>query len=129
LSAISKSKILNHSNLLDNFSDHFLFTIIIDQAFKLSKDFSKDSALKAKIISTFLVKNFDQSSLIETSKKFTQPFILDSYSISEIKSYPSSAKSPATISTVEFTQAHAGPVILIFKCIFLFLLKLTSLSI
>ncbi|MBT3729381.1 hypothetical protein HOF65_04215 [bacterium] len=53
-----------------------------------------------------------------TSKKFTHHFILDSYSISLIKSYQSSAYKSAIISTVEFTHAHAGPAILVFKFIF-----------
>ncbi|MDP3381526.1 MAG: hypothetical protein Q8S84_08795 [bacterium] len=56
-----------------------------------------------------------------TSKKLTHHFILDSYSISDIKSYHSSAYNSAIISTVEFIHAHAGPVILVFKFIYIYL--------
>jgi hypothetical protein len=115
LSEISKSKTLNSFNFSANFSDHFLFVIIVAPGIKLGIALSKESELKAKTILTFLVKNFSFEFEMLTSKKFTHHFILDSYSISVIKSYQSSAKRPDNISTVEFTQAPAAPVILIFK--------------
>jgi hypothetical protein len=40
-----------------------------------------------------------------------------------IKSYPSLAKIAAIISTVEFTHAQAAQVILMFKCIYYFVIQ------
>jgi hypothetical protein len=59
---------LNHSNLSADFSDHFLFVITVAQDIKLGIALSSEAELKAKSISTFLVKNLAQLSLIKISK-------------------------------------------------------------
>jgi hypothetical protein len=64
LSEISKSRILK----FDNFSDHFLFVIIVAPETKLGNAFSRLSQLNAKTISTFLVKKSELLLLILTSK-------------------------------------------------------------
>jgi hypothetical protein len=134
LSAISSSRIFKPDNafsfLAFILSIHFLFIITV--AFFLRKGicFSRLSSLNERIIPTLLVKNFSQVSLICTSKKFTHHFILDSYSMSVMRSYPSSAKSPVIISTVEFTHDHAAHAILMFRFIvLLFYYYFVSLSI
>jgi hypothetical protein len=69
LSEISKSRILKSDNLsVHIFSDHFLFVIIVAPETKLGNAFSRLSQLKAKTISTFLVKKSELSLLILTSK-------------------------------------------------------------
>gem|GEM_PF-5796319 len=89
LSVISSSKTLKLSKFKPfsfNLFIHLLFIIIVEFSFKLCICFSKLSALKASTISTYFVRNFSSLSEIFTSKKFTHHFILDSYSISVIKS-------------------------------------------
>ena len=124
LSAISRSRIFKLDNSFSSFafilSVHFLLTMIVVWGLRKGICFIKLSSLKARIISTLFVRYFSHVSLIWTSKKFTHHLILDSYSISVIRSYPSSEKRPVIISTVEFTQVHAGHAILIFRFIFSF---------